>query len=232
MIDIPSASLALVGDVDNQAAIERELRSRNFRRNVAFKGYIEDINAALATFDVFAYPLNPRHYGTTENALLEAMAAGLPVVVLNQSAEKYLVKHMETGLLADNEEQFAEHIRYLYDNPGERARLGDNARRRVLRELSLEKTVAKLHDCYSEVMKSDRKPFDFLGVFGQAPHDWVAACLGSYASFFGSEGNGAGVVLDKIIRLPLTDRSKSSIRHFSRYYPQDQVLKGWKEIVS
>jgi glycosyltransferase involved in cell wall biosynthesis len=172
----PGVKIVLVGDDANREGLRDELSARSLDGAVEFRGYAEDVSAELAGFDVFAYPLSPRHYGTTENALLEAMAAGLPAVVFNQCAEKYLVRHMETGLLAESVEDFAACVRYLRDRPEERARIGRNALEWVRRELSVEKTVRKLHACYEEVMAAGKRTFRFVDVFGEHPHDWVAAC--------------------------------------------------------
>lgn len=211
-------------------SLESEFSSRNLNCKVELRGYVEDIGAELSRFDAFAYPLNPRHYGTTENALLEAMAAGLPVVAFNQCAEKYLVEHMETGLLADSTEMFAEHLRYLYENPEERIRLGRNAREWVKRELSLKKTVEKLDGCYDAVTAFDKRRFSFVEVFGESPHDWVSTCLGLYAPYFLRTKNCEAIQMDKNARYSLLARSKSSVLHFARFFPEDEALKEWKRM--
>ncbi len=227
-LDIPSLKIVLVGDIENREMLESQFRSHNVRAELAFRGYVDDIGGELSRFDVFAYPLNPRHYGTTENALLEAMAAGLPVVALNQCAERYLVKHMKTGLLADDTEMFVRHLQYLYENPGERKRLGGNARAWVRRELSLGSTVERLNACYGRVLTRPKRKFSFVEVFGENPHDWVSTCLGSYASYFVGGGKGEAARMDADVRRSLLARSKSSLRHFAQFFPEDPILKEWK----
>lgn len=76
--------------------------------------------------DVFAYPLNPNHYGTAEQVLQEAMAAGIVPLVMNNPAEKFLVKHNKTGLISENIEDFNKNLTILFENPELRKQLSKN----------------------------------------------------------------------------------------------------------
>ena len=68
------------GDNENKLRQECIINSVN---NVNIIGKIDNIEPYLAVFDIFAYPLNPNHYGTAEQVLQEAMAAGVVPVVFN-----------------------------------------------------------------------------------------------------------------------------------------------------
>ena len=82
--DIPRIEFVLVGDLTNVDQIRAEAAALGIEEKFRFVDYVRDVSAELAKMDVFGYLLSPRHFGTTENALLEAMAAGLPVIALDQ----------------------------------------------------------------------------------------------------------------------------------------------------
>jgi glycosyltransferase involved in cell wall biosynthesis len=67
---------------------------------VRLRGHTLDPHAAMAEGSVFLYPLNPNHYGTAENALIEAMSIGLIPIVLDNPAEKDIVTQGINGLIA------------------------------------------------------------------------------------------------------------------------------------
>ena len=73
--------------------LKEEAETLGIADKLEIVGKIPDIKPYLSKFDVFAYPLNPNHYGTAEQVLQEAMAAGIVPVVMNNPAEKILVKH-------------------------------------------------------------------------------------------------------------------------------------------
>ena len=239
--DLPNAKFIIVGDSDNRQHIEKEAQVFDLKNKFEFTGYLNDISEILGRFDVFGYPLNPLHFGTTENALLEAMAAGIPVVILNQSAEKYIVRHMETGLIADSIEHYGELVKYLHENPNERKRIGENARKFVLNTYAIENTIKKMNDSYEQVMKIPKKVFEFGKVFGKQPHEWFLSCLDADKGIFEDSINidleYNQEIIDQIefkisnCRHILKEKSKSSIYHFSECFPYDEKLLYWKKLI-
>ena len=116
-IDITDAKFVMAGNAANQEQIMMRYKQNSGKNEFLFLGQVKDVPAVLSELDVFGYLLNPQHFGATENALLEAMAAGLPVVALEQCVEKYIIKNKETGLLVKSPSEYRQAIRYLYDNP-------------------------------------------------------------------------------------------------------------------
>ena len=74
---------------------------------IQFKGYTTQPAATLSALDVFVYLLNPTHYGTAENALLEAMSLGVIPIVLNNAAETSIVENGVNGLVVRDPKEFA-----------------------------------------------------------------------------------------------------------------------------
>jgi glycosyltransferase involved in cell wall biosynthesis len=94
---------------------------------IALKGHTLDPAAALAEADIFFYPLRPDHYGTAENALVEAMSLGLVPVVLDNPAETRIVTHGESGLVARSLDEGVAYLRQLARTPSLRAELAAGA---------------------------------------------------------------------------------------------------------
>ncbi|MDH5358766.1 MAG: glycosyltransferase, partial [Gammaproteobacteria bacterium] len=86
-VAIDDFKISLIGDLTNQDVLQHQAISLNKPKLLNFVGYVEDVPTALSKINVLAYLQNPTHYGTNENALLEAMAMGIVPVVLNNPAE-------------------------------------------------------------------------------------------------------------------------------------------------
>lgn len=235
--DIPDSKFIMVGDKENQWALKAQVEQAGLSGQFEFVDYVNNVSSEFSRFDVFGYILNPEHYGTTENVLLEAMAAGLPVVCLNQCAEKFLVKHNETGLLVNNVEEYTNAMRYLYDHLGERIRLGNNAREFACKCFDVEKTVKRLDKIYDGVMCSPKSRHGFLDVFGDNPAEWFFSCLPpKLKKAFGSL-RLTHLEREEIHRiwascpLILKEKSKSSLVHFASYYPLTPVFSLWIEFM-
>jgi glycosyltransferase involved in cell wall biosynthesis len=90
-------------------------------------GHTLDPVSALAEADIFFYPLRPDHYGTAENALVEAMSMGLVPVVLDNPAEAKIVTHGKSGFVAHSIDECVSYIRRLVQAPSLRDEMGASA---------------------------------------------------------------------------------------------------------
>jgi glycosyltransferase involved in cell wall biosynthesis len=91
-------------------------------------------------------------------ALLEAMAAGKPVVATDVGGCAEAVVHGETGLVVPPEDPaaLAGAIKHLLDHPDEARRMGEAGRRRVEEHFTLEAMVAKHVEVYQRVLAEAR----------------------------------------------------------------------------
>lgn len=239
-IQIPNARFYLIGDDDNPSLHENIDASGQGER-FKFLNYVQDVNNALNELDIFIYPLNPNHFGTTENAILEAMNVGLPVIAFKQAAEKYIIDHDNTGLLAGNEEQFAEQVQMLYNRPEERLRLGDNARTYVQQFYCQEFMVSSLEKQLYLILGEDKRQHDFIHKMGFEAHDWFLNSLGDERKLFESVIDKNFVDKDNTWRKEwlsiadtahiLRESSKGSLYHFRTIFPDDEMFEKWIDMI-
>lgn len=237
-VNIPDARFILVGNPENKQSIIKQAHEKNLENKFEFTGFTNDVKSELERFDVFGYLLNPDHYGSTDNALLEAMGAGMPIIILDQCGEKHVIRHMETGIIVNNKDEYGEAVRYLYHNPQERKRLGENARQSAYSEFSPQSTMRKLHNQYENVILRPKKHYHFEDVFGIEPFQWFASGLGMERQIF--EDLADNHILNKAdiksrihnSRDILRGSTKSSIPHFYNYFPLDTNLKQWNQLIT
>ena len=87
------------------------------------------------------------------NAVLEAMAVGLPVVVTDTGGVADAVSTAETGFVVDpgDVDVLAERLRFLCDNDSERRAMGAQARQWVRETYSWDHICAELDSIYNSV---------------------------------------------------------------------------------
>jgi glycosyltransferase involved in cell wall biosynthesis len=96
---------------------------------VELRGHTLDPVSALAEADIFLYPLRRNHYGSAENALVEAMSMGLVPVVLDNPAETKIVAHGKSGFVAHTIDECVSYLRRLALAPSLREEMGASAAR-------------------------------------------------------------------------------------------------------
>ncbi len=121
----PSARFLFVGDGPERAGLERRMGP-----NARFAGYRsgDDLADHYAAADIFAFASLTETFG---NVVLEAMAAGLPVVAVRAGGVSDIVRQGRTGLLVepgDPPPKFAEGLIRLIDDIGLRRDLAEAAR--------------------------------------------------------------------------------------------------------
>lgn len=136
--------LTIIGDGPEQARLQALVERSGLRERVEFTGAVppQAIAERLAQADVFV--LASRSEGRP-NAVLEAMAAGLPVIASNIPGVDELVEHGTTGFLfnPDSVDNLTRHMQSLADAPDLRRRLGGAARDAIRRRGLLWRATAE-----------------------------------------------------------------------------------------
>ncbi|MBI4717767.1 MAG: glycosyltransferase [Planctomycetes bacterium] len=145
------AHLLLAGDGPIRPALERWITGACMNERVHLLGMRRDVPALLKAADVFAFP--SRTEGLP-NALLEAMAAGCPVVATDVPGCRELVRHDQTGLLVpcgDYSTLAVSILRLLRDRPYAR-RLAAAAEEAVARDWHIRGTFDAYAAIYDEIL--------------------------------------------------------------------------------
>lgn len=186
---------------------------------VTFKGFVTNIEEKIVNADLFCYPLTKENYATTENSLLEAMAAGLPIVVLNNPAERNIITHNENGLVANDIEEFIDFTVMLCNDKELRKRLGENARQSAIKKYSCEVNVANFSSCIEDILKNEKKIVDYEKLLGDTPWDFFKFFCGEDLMQINELLDGQKVELPQIHY----SETKSSVSHFLKYFDNEKL---------
>jgi len=155
---MPDAEFVLVGDGPLRRELEKEASSLGLGASAIFLGDRQDMPAVLASLDVAVLTSDSE---SLSNVILEAMAAGLPVVAFSVGGNSELVNGQRGALVgAGNENAFANAIHRLLSDAHLREHQGNNARRFAEQNFSLDRVRRRYEDLYSTLLekKGRRKP--------------------------------------------------------------------------
>jgi glycosyltransferase involved in cell wall biosynthesis len=129
--DVPAARLVFVGDGGNIADVRARAQSLGIRSRVTFLGLRNDVPSLLSGFDIF---IHPSYADPCPLAVLEAQAAGLPVVAFAEGGIPEIVQNGTTGILAPPRDiaGLSEALRVLLVDASQRRELGARGRERTL----------------------------------------------------------------------------------------------------
>ncbi len=153
--EVPQATFLLVGDGPMRGALERLAADLGIAGQVSFLGVRNDVPLVLAALDVFALA---SLWEGVPFSILEAMAAGKPVVATAVNGVAEVVEHGRTGFLAPPQDvkQLAAHIATLLKDPPRARVMGDAARQRIEEDLSIERAMARYSALYQELYRAKR----------------------------------------------------------------------------
>lgn len=129
---------------------EREWLEKNMTRG-EFTGFLdgEKLSAAYANMDVFIFPSETDAFG---NVAQEANASGVPAIVTNQGGPKFIVKHGESGFIAENFDEFVKYSLRLM-NDAERLSTMKQKSRAAAMSSSWDAVFEAVYDAYREAIE-------------------------------------------------------------------------------
>lgn len=148
--DFPRLRVIIGGEGELRGDLERQIASLSLQNVVNLPGNLVDLPDLMQAADVFV--LSSRFEGLPL-VLLEAMAAGLPVVGTRIKGIDEVIESGLSGLICDAADaaDLARCLGEFLADPEQRQRCGDNARRRVSEHFSLDRVMRQLDDIYTGI---------------------------------------------------------------------------------
>lgn len=149
--------LLFVGDGPDRPSLEAKVTALGLADRVTFLGDQVDIPGVLAGVDLL---VSSSLWEGLPMVVLEAMAAGVPVVATNVGGTPELVIHEETGLLVEPQDVagLAKAIQRLHTDATFRQRLAIAGQSFVCEQYSVVENVKRTQQLYRDIMAMDSQP--------------------------------------------------------------------------
>lgn len=240
-IDIPKIQFPVYGHGNNEIIRQQ---AENLGKSNLFKfcGYVEDIKSAISGMDVFGYPLCEKTYAAAEAILQEVMYAGIPPVVFPYGGVIDLIQNGTTGLIVNDKLEYRQALEYLYRNPEERDRLGQNAHKYAKEEFGGENAARSMNKIYDRLMNGPKKnkQWKLSSSAQQARMNrgavMFAESLGEAGQPFWSSLNTQNInnifkaereIADFSNNSIMLSKGYGSVRHYRDFFPDDPYLQLW-----
>lgn len=150
--ECPDIQVVIVGynDTEYFHQVFVQIKELGLQDYFIFTGSRTDVPELLALFDIFV--ISSLHEGFS-NAIIEAMAAGKPVIAPDSGGNAEAVQHGKTGLLFKpcDSSSLAENLLKVLQNPGLRTAMGEKGKLAVDEEFRLEQMISKNESLLREV---------------------------------------------------------------------------------
>ena len=201
--------VSLWGGVEADSDVLRRADAMRRRAAVYFHGHCDEPEAALRQMGIFLYLLQPHHFGTAENALIEAMSLGCVPLVFDNPAERAIVEHGRTGFVESSVKTAAKRLNWMLRNPDAIVEMGREAARAMAGTRTAQKTAEDFSALYRELLAEPKRETDFTAILGKTPADWFLSTQGSTPASAGLSGAAR----------------KGTFSHFAHCFPNDASLK-------
>ena len=227
-IDIPDVKF-IVTSGDSQQHLINESINANIWSKFAFLGRVPQVSRILAEIDVFGYPLQPQHFATCEQSLGEAMMAGCVPVVLANPTERHIVKHMETGIIANTLEEYPRAIEYLYKNPDLRKQLAEQGKIFAKKQYDITMTIQKWNELFDKAISTNKRERVWVEKKNKlSPAELYIEALGEYSLPL-KEANRIGIKQLFDSNPMFYSKNKGSVLQYLQFFPEDKILQTWAD---
>ena len=142
----------ILGDGPLRSPIEKTIKRYSMEENITLLGNVDNVNEYLQIADLLIH--SSKGEGCS-NAILEAMAAGLPIIASDTGGTSEIVT-AENGVLFTyrNINQLKENIEFLLKNPQKRKLLGENSRRIIREKFTIQRMMNDYYYIVNEIANS------------------------------------------------------------------------------
>jgi glycosyltransferase involved in cell wall biosynthesis len=149
--EFPGIKLVVAGEGPDRAAIAKMISDLSLQSSVELLGQCGDMPSVYAGIDIFVLPSLNEGLPMT---VLEAMAAGKPVIATRVGAIPSVLKQGETGLLVNpaDRNELREALRALLSHPDMAKRLATNGNTWVRQEYTSAAMAARYQEIYKSVL--------------------------------------------------------------------------------
>lgn len=146
---LPPFDVLLVGDGPQKSELEN-LVQRNNLSNIKFLGFRRDVNNILQASSIF---VSPTLFEGISNAIMEAMASGLPVVTTDIPENKELIDNMQNGIVVPvrDGKALAAGLASLLNSAELRSKLGATAQATIRNNFSINSTIQQLDNLFAKL---------------------------------------------------------------------------------
>lgn len=147
-----NSKLLIVGDGSATGELIEEVRRLKIEKDVIFTGFRKDIPQILRMMDIFVFPTYREGFSIS---LLEAMAAGLPIIASDIMANRELIPDEKYGLLVEpgNINALSSSMTYLYENRQRAINMGKMAQNRITENFTIDKTVKAYNSIFEDLLR-------------------------------------------------------------------------------
>jgi glycosyltransferase involved in cell wall biosynthesis len=149
----PETNFLIIGTGPLRKQLESMSRALGLNNKVVFAGFYEDLNDVLAAMDIFVQSSRTESLPV---AVIEAMAAGKPIVATAVGGISEAIEPDKTGIIVPplDSSQMADAILSLLNNRKKAAQMGRRARQVVAEKFSVQDASRQIAQIYLRVMNS------------------------------------------------------------------------------
>ena len=141
--------LYIAGSGKLEKSLKHECIKNNLVKEIVFLDFVENMQEFLSGLDIY---LSTSIHEGSSHVIIEAMAAGKPVIAFDVSSMPELIEHNKTGYLIPfaDAQLFAEKIVFLRNNRIELDTFAENARKKVESKFDFSKNMQQIIELIKE----------------------------------------------------------------------------------
>jgi glycosyltransferase involved in cell wall biosynthesis len=151
----PKVRFVLIGMGVQRAELESRARALSIEKHVLFLGSRQDVPDILSCMEISVLPSLGEGFS---NAILESMAAGLPMVATDVGGNREAIIDGETGFIVPpgDPDSLADRLIRLLDDPSLGKKMGRAGRQRIENHFTLDRMVRDTERFYDEILAAWR----------------------------------------------------------------------------